>query len=80
MATPQRTPTPSSASTSSIPGTPSWIGNGDEVNTKLQHLATQVVTNTVSSRAQLKALGEEFGQLARGQEEVLGLMRAQEAR
>ncbi|BEI89960.1 uncharacterized protein CcaverHIS019_0300300 [Cutaneotrichosporon cavernicola] len=64
----------------SLPGTPYSFGSEEGTNAKLQHLATQFVTHTVTSRAQLKALGEEVSQIFKWQEEVAVLARAEEAR
>ncbi|KLT39537.1 hypothetical protein CC85DRAFT_288452 [Cutaneotrichosporon oleaginosum] len=64
----------------SLPGTPYSFGGEEGTNAKLQHLATQFVTHTVTTRAQLKALGEEVSQILKMQEEVNSLARAQESR
>lgn len=64
----------------SMPGTPYSFGGEEGTGAKLQHLATQFVTHTVTSRAQLKALGEEVAQISRWQEELAVIARAEEAR
>lgn len=75
--------TPSMRGSFSSPGSPSLgppFNADDSLPQQLQHLATQIVTQTVSSRAQLRAFGEQVSQLAAKQDELLGIARAEEAR
>lgn len=66
----------------SIPSTPSYspVPGDASVPEQLQHLATQIVTQTVSNRAQLKTFAEQLNQIAQKQDEALGIARAEESR
>lgn len=77
-----RTPRTPQRNSFSIPGTPSWspAPSDASIPEQLQHLATQIVTQTVSSRAQLKTVAEQLAQIAQKQDEVVGIARAEEAR
>lgn len=78
-----RTPRTPNRNSFSIPGTPSSyspVSSDAGVPEQLQHLATQIVTQTVSNRAQLKTFAEQLNQMAQKQDEALGIVRAEESR
>lgn len=64
----------------SAPGTPFSFSGEEDVNTKLQYLATQVVKQTVHNRSNFRTLGEVVAEIRARQEEMLALTRAEEAR